>query len=321
MENPTSGGNPASTSNPSPLEDMMKDMMREMRTRFDAMDNRFHELSVETDRRLHNLEQPEPTPIREQRPPHVDRNFHDQRGWNNFRPPQREYNHRREYDQDERILKSVKIEAPSFEGQLDPTRFLDWLSDMDHYFEWYNMDDERRIRFAKMKLLGSAKLYWSNHERLMQRGGRTPITTWDEMKMVLKEKYVPTSYQQRMLDQWQRLSQGSKPVSDYISRFDEFLSRCDLREEESVILSRFRAGLREDLQRELFLRGVSTVQEAYELVQELDHYHKMPPRRYDPAPRAQNSFQPPSHQVRHTPPVGQYKAPNPYIDKGKALMS
>ena len=85
---------------------------------------------------------------------------------------------------------------------------------MDHYFEWYNMDDERRIRFAKIKLLGSTKLYWSNHERLMLRGGWAPVNTWDEMKMILKEKYVPTLYQQRMLDQWQRLSQGSKPLSD-----------------------------------------------------------------------------------------------------------
>ena len=50
------------------------------------------------------------------------------------------------------------------------------------------MNDERKFRFAKIKLLGQAKLNWSNHERLMTRGGRAPIVTWDEMK----EKYVPT---------------------------------------------------------------------------------------------------------------------------------
>ena len=30
----------------------------------------------------------------------------------------------------ERLIWSVKIEAPSFEGQLDPIKFLDWLADM-----------------------------------------------------------------------------------------------------------------------------------------------------------------------------------------------
>ena len=142
----------------------------------------------------------------------------------------------------------MKIKASSFKGQLDPTQFLDWLSNMDHYFEWYNMDDERRIRFVKMELLGFAKLYWSNHERLIRRGSRVPVNTWDRIKIILKEKYVPTSYQQRMLDQWKSLSQGSKLLSDYISKFNEFLSQCDLREEESVILSHFRTGLRDDIQ-------------------------------------------------------------------------
>ena len=41
------------------------------------------------------------------------------------------------------MKKDVKVEVPSFDGQLDPTKFLDWLADMDHYFEWYDMSKER----------------------------------------------------------------------------------------------------------------------------------------------------------------------------------
>ena len=67
------------------------------------------------------------------------------------------------------MIKDVKIEAPSFDGQLDPTKFLDWLADMDHYFEWYDMSNGRRVRFAKIKFLGQVKLYWTNNERLMAR--------------------------------------------------------------------------------------------------------------------------------------------------------
>ena len=48
-----------------------------------------------------------------------------------------------EVDQDERLLKSVKIDAPTIEGQLDPTKFLDWLADMEHYYEWYEMNAKR----------------------------------------------------------------------------------------------------------------------------------------------------------------------------------
>ena len=92
------------------------------------------------------------------------------------------------------MMKGVKVEAPSFDGQMDQTKFMDWLADMDHYFEWYNMSEERQVRFAKIKLVGQAKLYWTNHEHLMTRENCAPVIRWDEMKEVLKEKYVPTTY-------------------------------------------------------------------------------------------------------------------------------
>ena len=87
-------------------------------------------------------------------------------------------------------MRSVKINAPTFDGVLNPSTFLDWLTDMDHYFDWYTMREDRHIHFAKMKLIGHAKLYWNNQERLQ----RTLITTWQEMKEALKEKYLPKSY-------------------------------------------------------------------------------------------------------------------------------
>ena len=65
-----------------------------------------------------------------------------------------------DFDPDERLMISIKIDA------TNPSIFLDWLADMDHYFDWYAMSEDRRIRFAKMKLIGHAKLYWNNQERL-----------------------------------------------------------------------------------------------------------------------------------------------------------
>lgn len=60
------------------------------------------------------------------------------------------------------ITKKVTVEAPSFDGRHDPKAFSDWLSVIDDYFDWYDMRDERRIRFAKMKLSGPARIYWSS---------------------------------------------------------------------------------------------------------------------------------------------------------------
>ena len=40
--------------------------------------------------------------------------------------------HNRVQDPDGWVSKSVKIDAPTFHGQMDPHAFLDWLSNMNH---------------------------------------------------------------------------------------------------------------------------------------------------------------------------------------------
>ena len=117
-----------------------------------------------------------------------------------------------------------------------------------------------RFRFAKLKLVYQAKLYWATIERTLRLGGHEPIVTWRAMKAKLKEKYIPTLYRQGLLDQWQRVSQGSKSVYEYIMKFDEYSMLYDLDKDEDVILSRFRASRRDDIKRELYLREIKDIE-------------------------------------------------------------
>ena len=50
--------------------------------------------------------------------------------------------------------------ATKFDGRMDPNAFSDWLVSIVEYFYWYEMIDSKRIRFAKMKLTNSVKMYW-----------------------------------------------------------------------------------------------------------------------------------------------------------------
>ena len=99
-----------------------------------------------------------------------------------------------------------------------------------------------------------------------------PIVTWRDMKDKLREKYVPLTYQQRLLDQWQDLTQGSKTMIEYIAKFDEFVMRCGVVESESMTLSRFRKGLNEDIRRELFLREVHDLEHAYQVARDCEQF-------------------------------------------------
>ncbi|KAL0924100.1 hypothetical protein M5K25_004906 [Dendrobium thyrsiflorum] len=104
-----------------------------------------------------------------------------------------------------------------------------------------------------MKLTGRASQFWSNLESLGESRNEYPIIDWPSMKRELKQKYLPSSYFPRLLDKWNRLTKGSKPVKDYIAAFDDYLIRCkgEISTTPAQIISMFRTGLREDLRNEL----------------------------------------------------------------------
>ena len=112
------------------------------------------------------------------------------------------------------------------------------------------------------------------------------------MKIRLRQKYLPMSYNQRLLDQWQRLTQGNRSVAEYIAKFDEFVMRCNVDESESVTLSRFRARLRKKIQKELFMREVEDLEQAYQIARDIERFHRRPMYHRPKAPRSSAPNQP-----------------------------
>ena len=61
------------------------------------------------------------------------------------------------------------------------------------------------------EIVGQARQYWMNVEKLMRLRHQEAIQTWDEMKQKHQEKYLPVSYK-RLLDQWQFDSRQSTSI-------------------------------------------------------------------------------------------------------------
>ena len=40
---------------------------------------------------------------------------------------------------------------------------------MDQYFEWYEMTEDRKFKFAKLRLIRQARMYWDTVERLIRQ--------------------------------------------------------------------------------------------------------------------------------------------------------
>jgi hypothetical protein len=87
------------------------------------------------------------------------------------------------------------------------------------------------------------------------------------MKQKLQEKYLPQSYRNKLLDQWNNLKQGNKSINKYIIQFNDYMMRCAIKENEAMTLRRFCKGLDDDLRREVVFQGVSALDQACTLVQ------------------------------------------------------
>ena len=100
-------------------------------------------------------------------------------------------------NQTKRATRNIRLVAPTFSGYLDLEDYLDWEEGMERYFELDEMTEEEKYKFAKLKLTQHARIYWGHQEIVARHWGERPVTTWEDMKAKLREKYLPMSYRQK----------------------------------------------------------------------------------------------------------------------------
>ena len=110
------------------------------------------------------------------------------------------YNHNGPMDYDDRMSKE-KIEAPTIDGCLDPWVFTDQLHQIEKFFDYYNQAKNKKVRYARMKLISRADLFWENLEETLRRLHKPPITDWLEMKDALLRNYLPPAYKSSLLEE------------------------------------------------------------------------------------------------------------------------
>jgi len=92
------------------------------------------------------------------------------------------------------------------------------------------------------------------------------------MKQKLKEKYLPDSYKYRLLDKLHSLHQSSMWVQDYTIEFDDLILRCEVQEDSYQAISRYRSGLRLDIQRAMLIHShkIETLEQTSQLAQDIE---------------------------------------------------
>ena len=55
-----------------------------------------------------------------------------------------------------------KPEFPIYEGSLTTEHLIDWINELDKYFENDEIEDHKKVRLAVTSLKGNASLWWDS---------------------------------------------------------------------------------------------------------------------------------------------------------------
>ena len=59
-----------------------------------------------------------------------------------------------------KIGKRPMFDVPAFLGNLNPEELINWINELEEYFEYEEIEDLDRVRFAKAKLKDYTKIWW-----------------------------------------------------------------------------------------------------------------------------------------------------------------
>ena len=80
-----------------------------------------------------------------------------------------------------------------------------------------------------------------------RRNGERPIETWEEMKAVMRRRFIPSYYHRELFRKLQSLAQGSKSVEDYHKEMEIAMIRANVEEDREATMARFLVGLNRDI--------------------------------------------------------------------------
>jgi hypothetical protein len=78
-----------------------------------------------------------------------------------------------------------------------------------------------------------------NHIRNYER----QIDIWDEIKFLMRRRFVSSHYYRKLYQKLQNLSQGTKNVDEYFKKMKLAMIRADVKEDREAIMARFINGL------------------------------------------------------------------------------
>ncbi|XP_048494585.1 uncharacterized protein LOC125494807 [Beta vulgaris subsp. vulgaris] len=185
---------------------------------------------------------------------------------------ERSYN---SYDRQPRKEEEMKLsELPEFDGTLEPDVYLDWERRMQRIFDHKNVSDATSFSYATLKFTRYASLWFENMQVRREREGKESISTWSDLKLKLKKRFVPRTYKQDLFVKFNSLQQNQLTVAQYVQEFERLSMACDCKDEDEQKSAKFLIGLNTPIANLVELQVYHSFDELCQLATKVERQQK-----------------------------------------------
>ena len=66
----------------------------------------------------------------------------------------------------------MKVDLPTFNGRMDMEKFLDWVKNVEKFFDYANTLEHKKVRLVALKLQGGTSAWWDQLQNNIRLFGK-----------------------------------------------------------------------------------------------------------------------------------------------------
>jgi hypothetical protein len=139
----------------------------------------------------------------------------------------------------------VIVSMPPFNGRYNPGFYIEWEFEINDIFVSHHFSERKKIQTTISAFTDFVSIWWNEYCRL---NPKCIPSTWRELKLAMRHRFVPAYYTRDMVKKLQNLHQGSDTVSEYYDVLETTLLHSFIKENEDDFIGRFWRGLSHEIQ-------------------------------------------------------------------------
>lgn len=200
--------------------------------------------------------------------PHHDPPIHahnelEYEGWQ--AEPSRGYQTRRGREPEQDGIGKIKVKIPSFEGKCDPDVYMEWETKIEQIWTCHNFAEHKKVQLAALEFNGYALIWWDNLVRERRRVHDPDVATWEQMKALMRARFVPQHHTRDLRQRLENLREGSMSAEETYNAMQVAMVKANVIEDKETTMARYLRILNSSLANEVDLYPYSSMTELLHL--------------------------------------------------------